>query len=114
MNISEATIRFGNCSVVECRTVLFNLSSPCFFCLGLEFGAAEDAQADAFTRCASVIPASEYAAPFGLILLSRYRLTEVETVDFLDGDRGSILRGYIRARVTTEACLVTELWLQTY
>ena len=56
----------------------------------------------AFLRCASEIPASEYAAPFGLLLLSRYRLTDIETVDYHAAEPVILPRGYISAKVASK------------
>ncbi len=56
-------------------------------------------QVAAFTRCTFEIPASEYVNPFGLLLLSRYELTEVETVDYHPVEQVVLPRGYISAKV---------------
>ena len=88
-----------NCTYVECG-VLFTFPQACQTCLATEFGAAEDAQLDSFSRCASIISASEYAVPYGLLLLSRYPLSNIITSDYLDPPFVfPAPRGYITAQV---------------
>ncbi len=58
-------------------------------------------QTATFTQCATTIPASEYTDTFGLLLLSRYRLRNIKTVDYHPGDSLLIPRGYISAKVQT-------------
>ena len=89
-----------NCSYVECGRVLFGFSQSCLTCLTVEFGSEEDNMTDTFARCATMIPANDYTAPYGLLLLSRYPLSHVTTSDFLEPPfKFSILRGYIKAKV---------------
>ena len=91
---------FINCTLVECGHVLFLLPQACISCLSTELGAAEDAQVNTFTRCASAIPRNEYTDAYGLLLLSRYPLSNVATVDYLDSAFTLFVpRGYITARV---------------
>ncbi len=77
--------------------------------LGLARTVVLCAQAATLTRCTSEIPASEYAAPFGLLLLSRYPLMEIEAVDYHPVDPVVLPRGYISAKVESHCiCLVHQ------
>ena len=88
------------------------LSQNCVSCLTTELGAAEDAQENAFTRCASAIPRNEYTDAYGLLLLSRYPLSNVATVDYLDSAFTLVTpRGYITASVCSERLVCIHIQL---
>ena len=89
---------FINCSLANCGKLLFESSQSCATCMYMELGAAEDA--DAFARCASTVPANEYTAPYGVLLLSRYPLSDVTSRDYMEPPFVfSLVRGYITAKV---------------
>ncbi len=91
----------SNCSLVECGVFGRQLSRPCRSCLVLEANSQADLEVDTFTRCTSTIPASEYAVPYGVLLLSRYPLSQTVARDYLDTPHihSAVPRGYIAAEV---------------
>ena len=95
---------FNNCSVNECADLAEQLPYSCLSCLVLEIGSHEDTEVDAIARCMSTIPVNEYIDAYGVLLLSRYPLSDVTTKNFLDIDPDSVLsaaRGYITAVVSS-------------
>ena len=67
-----------------------------------------------FTHCATNVPANDYTAPYGLLLLSRYNLSNITVADFLNPPFLTYLpRGYIAADVC-ELVLDFTLYTQCY
>ena len=84
-----------NCTVLKCWR-FSQLSQSCQSCLTFETGLPEDA----YTHCSTNILASDYRAPYGVLLLSRHHLSNVKTADFVDPPFRTIIpRGYITAEV---------------
>ena len=84
-----------NCTVLKCWR-FSQLSQSCQSCLTFETGFPEDT----YTHCSTNILASDYTAPYGVLLLSRHRLSNVKTADFVDPPFRTIIpRGYITAEV---------------
>ena len=84
-----------NCSLQNCLR-FSQISQSCHSCLVVGGLAA----ADIFVHCSTVAPASDFTTPYGLLLLSRHRLLNVITSDFLDPPFVTNLpRGYISAEV---------------
>ena len=90
-----------NCTLAACGNLLLESSQSCAGCVSLEFGSAEDTDVGAsLTRCASTVPANEYTAPYGVLLLSRYPVSDVTSRDYVDPPFVfSLIRGYITAKV---------------
>jgi len=67
-----------------------------------------------FTHCATNVPANDYTAPYGLLLLSRHNLSNITVADFLNPPFLTYLpRGYIAAEVC-ELVLDFTLYTQCY
>lgn len=91
-------VQVFNCILLNCfRSSL--LSQSCQSCLIYEAGIVEDTH----THCSTTILASDYTASYGVLLLSRHRLSNTKTSDFLDPPFRTFLpRGYITAEVYTK------------
>ncbi len=84
-----------NCVFSKCNhRVLPNLSHVCYVCVLSELGTSAE---ETITQCASRIPASEYTNPFGVLLLSSYRLSDIKTLDYASDS--TLRRGYVSAQV---------------
>ncbi len=93
---------FINCVFVNCNDRVIDIPNECFICVTAEFGADEDAELNTFSRCASVIPASEYTNSFGVLILSSYQLSDISTNDYFPDS--TFRRGYVSAKVGINAC----------
>ena len=89
------SVQLFNCTVLRCWR-FSQLSQSCQSCLTFEAGTAEDT----YTHCSTNIFASDYTAPYGVLLLSRHHLSNVKRADFMDPPFRTIIpRGYITAEV---------------
>ena len=88
-----------NCSLQNCLHIQFQISQSCQSCLVLESLATQEG-VNIFVHCTTIAPASDYTAPYGLLLLSRHRLLNITASDFVDPPFVTYLpRGYISAEV---------------
>ena len=91
-------VQLFNCTLLNCFRFSL-LSQSCQSCLIFEAGVVEDTH----THCSTTVLASEYNAPYGVLLLSKHTLSNTKTADFLDPPfRSFVPRGYITAEVRTE------------
>ena len=94
LNLTNS-VQLFNCTVQRCWR-FSQLSQSCQSCLTFEAGTTKDT----YTHCSTNIFASDYAAPYGVLLLSRHHLSNVKTADFMDPPFRTIIpRGYITAEV---------------
>ena len=92
-----------NCSTQNCLR-FSQLSQSCQSCLVLEAQDLPDG-VDVFTHCATNVPANDYTAPYGLLLLSRHRLLNITASDFLNPPFVTYIpRGYLAAEVWDIQC----------
>ncbi len=94
----------NNCSLVKCHGVKAQLTQSCFSCLVLEscYNFEESSEADVLAVCSSKVPANDYTAAYGLLLLSKYPLSNVTAEDYVDSYQEFITplqHGYITAKV---------------
>ena len=91
-------VQLFNCSLQNCLR-FSQLSQSCQSCLIFETQDLPDG-VDLFTHCATNVPANDYTAPYGLLLLSRHNLSNITASGFLDPPFVTYLpRGYIAAEV---------------
>ncbi len=85
----------GDCGLHTCEMLV---SFPCLNCFGMELRVGE---LDSLMTCLS-IPLNDYIAPYGVLLLSRYPLSDVVAEDFLNRSSNPTVlprKGYITATV---------------
>ena len=88
-----------NCSLQNCLR-FSQISQSCQSCLILDNLAATQDGVNIFVHCSTIAPASDFSAPYGLLLLSRHRLSSITASDFVDPPFVTYLpRGYISAEV---------------
>ena len=88
-----------NCSFQNCLR-FSQISQPCHSCLVMDGLVARQDGVNIFVHCSTIAPASDFTAPYGLLLLSRHRLLNIVTSDYLDPPFVTNLpRGYISAEV---------------
>ena len=102
----DEQLQLFNCTLQNCLR-FSQLSQSCQSCLIFEAQDLPDG-VDVFTHCATNVPANDYTAPYGLLLLSRHNLSNITALSFLDPPFLTYLpRGYIAAEVTCLLVLVT-------
>ena len=96
-NLTGSQIPLLNCSVQNCLR-FSQISQSCHSCLVLDSLATQGV--NVFVHCSTIAPASDFTAPYGLLLLSRHRLLNITASDFFDPPFVTYLpRGYISAEV---------------
>ena len=110
-------VQLFNCTLQNCLR-FSQLSQSCQSCLIFEAQDLPDG-VDVFTHCATNVPANDYTAPYGLLLLSRHNLSNITASDFLDPPFVTYLpRGYVAAEVrrkitfSTVSCSQAVLYTQ--
>ena len=98
---TENCVNEGGCDLHTCEAVV---SQPCLTCIAMELVQ----EVDTLTYCLT-IPKNEYVDSFGVLLLSRFPLSDVITKPYVDVDYGSTVvprKGYITAKVHCVICNV--------
>ncbi len=93
-----------NCTIANCSDVTAWLTQSCYSCLLFEsrFTSGDVSPPDILEVCSSSVPEDDYSAPYGILMLSKYQLSDITPEKFFDSHHKStalLPRGYIAAKV---------------